>query len=221
MAVIPEPREDVPQNTILGRKTAGSGDWEELTPKDLVKILYPGKAVGLGVLCYAGINGAAPTTAAGAIVANSLRAYPWDIDYPLTVNRLSAIITTAGAAGTQARVALYSSSPTIPQYPGDKIVETELLLNGTIITEQAVTFANLELFGRYWVVSNGSVALASRQIPAAALPQLGHAVNLTANSQRTGLSLGSTFASGLPAIFPGGASFSVNTPALLVALRTP
>lgn len=221
MGVILEGREDVAQNTILGRKTTGAGDWEELSAKDLVKILYPSKTAPSGTLRYAGLTGAAPLTTAGAIPANSLRAYLWDIDYPITVNRLSAIITTAGAAGTQARVALYESSTTIPEYPGNKITATELLMNGTLITEQAVTFANTELFGRYWVVYNGSVALAARQIPVAAMPQIGHAVNLTANSQRTQYSLASTFASGLPSTFPGGATPAVNTGGLLVALRTP
>lgn len=217
MGIILEGREDVPQNTILGRKTAGTGDWEELTPKDLASILFAYEAQTSGQKLSAAVNSAAPTATVGAIPLNVLRAYQWDFKYPTFVRIISACISTAGAAGTQARVAIYNNGGLVP---GTKIADTELLLDGTVTTEQSLTFPSTELYGRYWVVYNGSAALAARTIPVTGMKEFELGPGLGNNSQRTCIQIASPFASGLPTTFPTvGTNFTLNTPGLLVALQ--
>lgn len=216
MPTIPENRLDIPQNTILGRNDPGTGDWEVLSAKELARILFGYKALPSGRILSAAVNGSAPSATLGAIPADTLRAYPWDFDYPVFVNQITAVLTTAGAVGSQAMIALYTDTGV--GYPAAKLPATELLMNGTVITAQSASFAALELYGRVWVVTNGNASLSARTIPATGLAIQGILTGLGNGSQITKLTTPLAFAAGLPLTFPAGAIVQANLPNVLVGL---
>jgi hypothetical protein len=166
----------------------------------------------------AAINQSAPTTL--ALTVNTLRAYPYVVTTPLTLDQLITEVSTAVASSTY-RVALYAD--TGATYPGALIASTDAAqYSGASTGVQTGTPPGSITLSRglYWIAVNSGVACTLRAIPTAAIaPTLGWSATLGASGNGTGYTVAQTFGA-MPSTFPAGATVLNNTAAPLVAFRS-
>lgn len=98
--------------------------------------------------------------AGGAIPANNMRLWPFEIDEPVTFNEIMVRISTA-AAGGNVQAAVYASdangNPT-----GNPLASTPNISTGTVGPGIGVLGASVTLQpGMYWMATNGDAASAT------------------------------------------------------------
>lgn len=166
------------------------------------------------------INGTAMTTGAGTV--NVLRAIPFIVSEPTTIDQMAINVTTVGAGtATAARVGIYADDGN--NYPGALMVDAGQVTNmnatgvKTFTTNLPVTLGQ----GLYWLayVHNCNTtaptmrALAVGSIP----PVLGVGATLPTGSS-LGWSVSFTYAA-LPATFPSGGAVITAVPIWAVFVR--
>jgi hypothetical protein len=146
-----------------------------------------------------------------AVTSNNLRARPFSISKPITLDRLSFEVTTGGGAGSKARCGLYNATSLKNLYPSSLIVDgnefdTTVGNEGNKASTIAVTLSP----GTYWFAYlAGTTGPSVRTLSAGGREASGMAVDNTLSQMWLQIVLSFTYAA-LPSTFPGGATAEVS-----------
>lgn len=136
----------MPENVILvnssGQKISTKTD-AELNSRYAPKL---NGAASVGGTYY---GSPAYTVTTAALVAGTLTATPWRVEYTTTVTRLRAEVT-AGAVGSTVRLGIYASAT--DQARPDALVVDGGTIDGNSATAQEVTVSTVLAPGLYWLV---------------------------------------------------------------------
>lgn len=154
---------------------------------------------------------AAPTTVVPSLA--TIRAFPLYLESPRTLDRLAFRVSTAGAAGSVGRIAIYKATSVSNLYPDTLVVEsTEFDCTSTGMKSYTLSQA-LEPKTLYWVALTFNTAA----------PTIGGAQSYstedflgfssTGLTKNQGLSIAYAYGA-FPATFPASASFYTGTPYL-------
>jgi hypothetical protein len=171
-----------------------------------------------GLIITAAATQFTPTTVAQ--VANTLRAFPWEVKRSATINSIRSEVTTLLAA-TSYRLGIYSDTNS---YPNALLTGSDAQVYDASIAgiKTGTPTANFPIVAGtlIWFVINANGAFSGRALPVSSVPNvLGSQGNLGSTSCFTGWSIAQAFGA-LPATFPAGAALLANVAPIIVGLQT-
>jgi hypothetical protein len=171
-----------------------------------------------GLIITAAATQFTPTTAAQ--VANTLRAFPWEVKRSATINSIRTEVSTLLAA-TSYRIGIYSDTNS---YPSALLAgsDAQVYDASTAGLKTGTPTPNFSIAGGtlIWVVINANGGFSGRAFPVGAASNvLGVLGTLGSSSCFTGWSIAQAFGA-LPATFPTGATLIANVTPIIVALQT-
>lgn len=164
---------------------------------------------------------------ATALTANQLRAYPWVVEAPITIDSLHYEISTA-ANGTHVTIGIYNDSSLAradaPPYPMTKLFQgvSDSGAPARVIPCSGLGASNLTLVpGLYWVVYHTDGTPTIRTVPVSALSTvLGNAVTV-GTSQWSCIYYATAYSATLPDPFTsGGASTGTAAPMIVYKIKS-
>ncbi len=147
---------DVASGTIKGRLTAGSGSPADLTPEQFraaMRVNHGPDCVPILALSnvWGGPSGITAQNTTAAMVTNRWHFTRLCNERDITLTRLAIRVTTAGAAGSTCRLAIYGSLPN--GLPGALLVDTGTLATDAVAFVEATISQALEAGRDYWLAS--------------------------------------------------------------------
>ena len=169
-----------------------------------------------GTVWYSSNTYSSSATTTQAATANVLRAFPFIVGNGFTADRIQ--FETTLTTNSLCNVGIYNSDSNL--YPSTLLVDSGQKNStnaGLYTTTISTTLSSNTL---YWLAYNCNAAPVFRAIPASDIPNiLGWSGASGINTQGTGWTVARTYASTLPASFPGGGTILANTNSTLIAVR--
>lgn len=151
-------------------------------------------------------NITAGSTTTQALAANTLRAWPFIVERPLTITEIVSEVTTF-AGGTSYRIGLYTDNGA---YPGSLVSGTDVgTYDSTANAVRSSGAISVSIVpGLYWIAFNSNGTPTMRAHASSTIMSLGTASTLGANSFLTAVTVAEAYAA-MPSTFTGGGTFTL------------
>jgi len=171
--------------------------------------------------CYFGVASGAGTL---SIPVDTINLVPFFVPRDIHIDRLAFIVTTAGGAGSKARVGIYNATQVAPFVPTTLIVDggefDSTAINGKIANVDVTLLGGLLYFAAVFTGVNAPTVRSGGNL---SIPLLGYLLNAasTATTPITGIKLAQAYGA-LPIIMPAAVSsytISGNDPLVFIRVN--